>query len=50
MTDIRTFTELKSKMVLFLPLEPWLFEFEVQKNYSLVLITEIFYLKQNILK
>ena len=34
-------------MVLLLPWEPWLSEFEVQKNDSLALITEILYLKQN---
>ena len=47
MTGIRTFTVLKNKMVLFLPWEPWPLEFEVQKNYSLALIIEILYLKQN---
>ena len=34
-------------MVHLLPWEPWLSEFEVQKNDSLALITEILYLKQN---
>ena len=47
MTDIRTFTEPKNKMVPLLPWEPWPSEFEVQKNDSLALIIEILYLKQN---
>ena len=41
MTDIGRFTEPKNKMVPLLPWQPWPFEFEVQKNDSLVLITEI---------
>ena len=47
MTDIGIFTEPKYKIVSFLPWEPWLSEFEVQKNDSLALIIEILYLKQN---
>ena len=47
MTDIRTFTEPKLKMVPLLPWEPWPSEFEVQKNDSLALIIKILYLKQN---
>ena len=50
MTDIGTFTELKNKMVPLLPWEPWPFEFEVQRNDSLVLIIDILYLKQNFLE
>ena len=45
MTDIGTFTEPENKMVPFLPWEPWLSEFEFQKNDSLALIIEILYLK-----
>ena len=41
MTDIGRFTEPKNKMVPLLPWEPWPSEFEVQKNDSLALITEI---------
>ena len=47
MTDIGKFTESKNKMVSLLPWELWPSEFEVQKNDSLALITEIVYLKQN---
>ena len=50
MTDIGTFTEPKKRMVPLLPLEPWHFEFEVQKNDSLALIIEILYLKHNFLE
>ena len=50
MTDIRTFTELKIKMVLMLPWEPSLSDFEVQKNDSLALIIEILYLNRIFLK
>ena len=50
MTDIGTFTEPNTKMVPLLPWEPWLSEFEVQKNDSFALIIEILYLKQNFLK
>ena len=46
MTNIGTFTEPKNKMLPLLPWEPWL-EFEVYKNDSLALITEMFHLKQN---
>ena len=49
MTDIGKFTELKNKMVPLLPWKPLLFEFEVQKNDSLALIIEIFYIKSNFL-
>ena len=41
MTDIGRFTERKNKMVPLLPWQPWPSEFEVQKNDSLALITEI---------
>ena len=41
MTDIGRFTEPKNKMVPLLPSQPWPSEFEVQKNDSLALITEI---------
>ena len=41
MTDIERFTEPKNKMVPLLPCQPWPSEFEVQKNDSLALITEI---------
>ena len=48
MTDIGKFTEPKNKMVCLLPSwEPWLPEFKVQKIYSIALIIEILYLKQN---
>ena len=50
MTDIGTFTDPKNKMVPLLPWEPWPSEFEVQKNDSLALITEIMYLKQDFFK
>ena len=50
MTDTGTFTEHKNKMVPLLKWEPRLSQFEVQKNDSLALITEILYLKQNFLE
>ena len=48
MTDVGKFTEPKNKMVNLLPWQLWPSEFEVQKNDSLALITEILYLKQNV--
>ena len=50
MADIGRFTEPKIKMVPLLPWEAWPTEFEVQKNCSLALITEILYLEQNFLE
>ena len=50
MTEIGPFSESKEKMVPLLPWEPRPPEFEVQKNDSLALVTEILYLKQNYLK
>ena len=50
MTDIAIFIEPKNKMVPLLPWEPCPSEFEVQKNDSLALISEILYLKQNFFK
>ena len=47
MKNIRKFTEHKVKMATLLPWKPLPSEFEVQKNDSLALITEIMYLKQN---
>ena len=46
MTDIGKFTELENKMVPLLPWKPRPSEFEVQKNDSLALISEIMCLKQ----
>ena len=50
MTDIGTFIESENKMVPLLPWEPWPSKFDVQKNESLALITEIMYLNQNFLE
>ena len=47
MTDTRTFTEPKNKMIPLSPWEPWPSEFEVQKNDGLALLIKILYSKQN---
>ena len=44
------FTEPEKKIIPLLPWKPWPSESEVQKNYSLALIIEIMYLKQNFFK